>query len=123
MAEFNFPSLFVISQHLFHKNRIFLDVIIDDNLIFFIAYTFASVLFRRSVMKEADFLLHLGKRIKSLRLEKGLTQQRVASDCDFEKSNLSRIESGKTNPTALSLFKIARSLNICVSEFLTDTKQ
>ncbi len=67
-------------------------------------------------MKDVKFLKRLGKRIKILHLESGLSQQKVASECDFEKSNLSRIESGKTNPTALTLYNIANALHIEISK-------
>ena len=70
-------------------------------------------------MKESDFLICLGKRIRALRQEKGLSQQQLATDCDFEKSNLSRIESGKTNPTTLTLLKIANALHIEIFKLFT----
>ena len=61
----------------------------------------------------------LGKGIKLLRHERGLSQQQLARDCDFEKSNLSRIESSKTNPTALTLYNIANALHIEISKSYT----
>ena len=46
-----------------------------------------------------DELLRVVKYLKRVRLEKGLTVQELAYRCDMERSNLSRIEAGKTNIT------------------------
>lgn len=69
-------------------------------------------------MKEAKVLYKLGLRIKELRLKKGLTQLQLATDIGIEKTNLSRIERGMTNPTFISLFNIAKGLDIPVSELV-----
>ncbi len=68
---------------------------------------------------EKVLLKKLGKRIKLLRIEHKLSQQELASVCNFEKANMSRIEAGNTNPTFLTLHKIAKALSVSVSE-LTD---
>jgi transcriptional regulator with XRE-family HTH domain len=62
-----------------------------------------------------EFQKKLGKRIKTMREEKGISQQELASLCDFEKSNMSRIEAGRTNPTIGTLLKISYALNINVT--------
>ena len=65
-----------------------------------------------------DFQKKLGKRIKSLRELKGISQQELASFCDFEKSNMSRIEAGRTNPTVITLLKISKALSIKLTELI-----
>jgi transcriptional regulator with XRE-family HTH domain len=65
-----------------------------------------------------DFQKKLGKRIKMLRESKGLSQQELASACDFEKSNMSRIEAGRTNPTVGTLLKISDALLIKLIELV-----
>lgn len=47
-----------------------------------------------------------------------MSQQELASICDFEKSNMSRIEAGNTNPTFITLCKIAKAFNIPLKELL-----
>ncbi|MCH8905155.1 MAG: helix-turn-helix transcriptional regulator, partial [Bacteroidetes bacterium] len=42
----------------------------------------------------------------------------LALECDMEKSNLIRIEKGRTNPTSLTLLKISNVLNVRVKELL-----
>ena len=68
-------------------------------------------------MEHKPFILLLGKQIKKLRKEKSLTQQELAYKCDMEKSNLIRIESGRTNPTTKTLKTIADALDLKVKDF------
>lgn len=68
--------------------------------------------------EEAEYLKKLGKRIKSLRKEKGVKQVDLAYSCDIEKQSMSRIEAGNTNPSILLLRKISELLGVTVSELL-----
>lgn len=45
------------------------------------------------------------------RLEFGLTQKELAKKCGIKQSNISRLESGKSNPTIKFLQKIASALD------------
>ena len=67
-------------------------------------------------MGERELLIRVGKRIKTIRVEKKMSQQELATACDFEKASMSRIESGKANPTLLTLRKISSALDIHISE-------
>lgn len=60
----------------------------------------------------------VGKKIKTLREDKGLTQQGLADLCNFEKSNISRIEAGRTNLTLKSLLLISEALNIPIKQLV-----
>lgn len=60
----------------------------------------------------------IGKRIKLLRESKNIPQQDLAAQCNIEKSNLSRLEAGGTNPTIYTLYKIAEKLDISVSDLI-----
>lgn len=51
-------------------------------------------------------------RIKSIREEKNISQSELGAMCNFEKSNMSRIESGKISPSLITLFKISTALNV-----------
>lgn len=44
-------------------------------------------------------IAYISSRIRELRKEKHLTVQELAYRCDMERSNLSRIEAGRTNLT------------------------
>ena len=65
---------------------------------------------------------NIGLRIKQLRLQKDISQQDLAAQCNFEKSNMSRLEAGNVNPSAYTLLKIAKSLNIEIKEILDFTQ-
>ncbi len=67
-------------------------------------------------MEDKELLRTIGSKIKTLRELKGITQQELAAMCNFEKSNMSRIEAGRTNPTLLTLNKICLALNIELTE-------
>jgi transcriptional regulator with XRE-family HTH domain len=69
-------------------------------------------------MSDKEILKNLGKRIANLRIEKGFTQNELADLIDIERSNLARVEAGNTNPTYLTLLKIAIALSISVSELV-----
>jgi transcriptional regulator with XRE-family HTH domain len=69
-------------------------------------------------MEHKEQLKKLGARIKSVRMEMGLSQQELAALIEYEKSHMSRLESGGTNPTYLTLMKIATGLKISMSDLL-----
>jgi transcriptional regulator with XRE-family HTH domain len=56
--------------------------------------------------------LEVGKRIQELRIEKNISQQDLAAKCNFEKSNMSRLEAGKTNATLSTIQTVADALEI-----------
>lgn len=62
--------------------------------------------------------LAIGKRIKMLREERKMPQQDLAAKCNIEKSNLSRLEAGGTNPTLYTLKRIADNLEVCLEELV-----
>lgn len=67
--------------------------------------------------KEEIFVKAVGKRIKSIRLAKGIRQNEIAYRCNFDKSSYSNIESGKRNITLISLYKIANALDEPIESF------
>lgn len=71
-------------------------------------------------MTEPDLRNKLGQKIKILRLERKMTQNALAMECDFEKASMSRIESGQANPTISTLFKISMALEVHISELFQD---
>jgi len=63
-----------------------------------------------------EYLIALGKRIKEIRLQKKISQTEIAYRCGFDKSNYNTIESGKRNPTIISLLKISKALDISITD-------
>jgi transcriptional regulator with XRE-family HTH domain len=64
------------------------------------------------VSTDREFLQQMGQRIVTLRKERGLSQQDLAYRIGMEKSNLSVIENGKSNPQVLTLVRIASALGL-----------
>lgn len=70
---------------------------------------------------DKELLKLVGQRIRLLRKEKGLSLQDLAYHIGMEKSNLSVIESGKSNPQLLTYARIASALGTNLSFlFLVD---
>lgn len=69
-------------------------------------------------MLKFDNITHqnVGKRIKELRAEKNMSQQDLAAKCNFEKSNMSRLEAGRVNVTLSTLQKVADALGVKIIE-------
>ena len=61
---------------------------------------------------------NIAKRIKDIRRSKRLTVQEVAYRCDIERSNLSRIEAGRTNLTLKTICLICNALNVRISDIV-----
>jgi len=70
-------------------------------------------------MKKEQLQQKIGFRIKELRESKGISQQILAAKCNFEKSNMARIEAGRTNCTIFTLFKISEALEVSLSDVIT----
>ena len=66
-------------------------------------------------MTQSELNIKIGQKIRDLRESKKISQQDLSALCNFEKSNMSRIESGKTNVTVGTLLKICQALNISIS--------
>ena len=71
-------------------------------------------------MEKVEFQIALGKRIRQLREDKNLSQAELAALCNFEKSNMNRMESGKTCPSSFTLYKISIALEVKLSS-ITNT--
>lgn len=64
-------------------------------------------------------LKKLGEKIRKLRINKGLTQEKLAELAGVDPKTVIEIEAGKReNPTVNTLDKLAKSLNVSLSEIL-----
>lgn len=64
------------------------------------------------------YLKKLGGNIKRIRESKNISQVDLANACEFEKPNMRRIEAGNTNVTAKTLYKIAKALEVSITELV-----
>jgi transcriptional regulator with XRE-family HTH domain len=59
----------------------------------------------------------IGKRLRELRIDKGLSQEKFSFECELDRTYIASIEQGKRNVSIVNIEKIAKALNISVSEF------
>lgn len=62
--------------------------------------------------------MKLGEKIKSLRKSKGVSQESLASMLKINRNFLSRIETGKSEPTSSILKQIAEIFNVDLNSLL-----
>lgn len=61
-------------------------------------------------------LILLGQAIRNQREQLGLSQEKLAESCGFDRTYISMLERGKRNPSLLNLLKLAKGLQISVSQ-------
>jgi len=69
-------------------------------------------------MDKKKALVRIGMNIRKIRNEKNISQQDMAALCNFEKSNMSRIEAGRTNLTIGTLLKICEALEVKLADIV-----
>ncbi|MCD6019564.1 MAG: helix-turn-helix domain protein [Bacteroidetes bacterium] len=67
----------------------------------------------KKVEKDA-FVKRLGENIAAIRIEKKITQVKLAQLCKKQKQSISRLEAGQINPTAFYLHELAIALKVPV---------
>ena len=74
-------------------------------------------------MKDTDVLAGFSKRVKELRIKKGLTQQQLAELAEVEYKYIQKIE-GKNPPSLglLKLIKLIKALDVSFSQFFNFIK-
>lgn len=66
--------------------------------------------------KSTESLTLLGNKIKERRIELGMSQEKFAEKCGFDRTYISLLERGKRNLSYTNLLKVAEGLEISVSE-------
>ena len=65
-----------------------------------------------------QFTRRMGERINNLRRKRGQTQEVFASEAEITRQHLQRLENGTTNPTVGTLFRVAKVLDVPLSELV-----
>jgi len=66
--------------------------------------------------------MSVGKKIKSLREEKGMSQSELAKAVGYKtRSSITKIESGESDPSQKMLLKIANALEVSPSELIDES--
>lgn len=65
---------------------------------------------------EKQFFAALGRRIAATRKDKGFTQEKLAAEAGLDRVAIAYIETGKREPKVKSVYKIAKALDVSLSE-------
>lgn len=71
---------------------------------------------------EKFYLKKIGKRIRELRVQAGLSQEKLSFECELDRTYIGSVERGERNISVLNLKKIAKALNSDVP-FLLNSEQ
>ncbi len=66
----------------------------------------------------SEVAVTLGKSLKALRIARDLSQEQLAGEAELDRTYISTLERGLTNPTILTLSTICFCLKISLSELL-----
>src|SRR6266403_1613856 len=75
-----------------------------------------ATLHRVTPTPDGDFLLFLGKRVRQLRNQRGMTRKIVAREADVSERHLAQLEAGEGNVSIVLLRRIAEALNVSLKE-------
>ena len=64
-----------------------------------------------------DIKIAFGKRVKELRLQKGISQEKLANIAGLDRTYMTQVENGKRNLTIEKIRQICKGLNISLSDF------
>jgi transcriptional regulator with XRE-family HTH domain len=60
-----------------------------------------------------------GKKVRELRAERGYSQEGFAFECNLHRTYIGCIERGEKNITIVNIEKIAKALNVKISQLFT----
>ena len=78
-----------------------------------------------SSMEKSELLKKVGKKIQNIRLEKGMSQVDLVGliEGNIDTTNISRIESGRTNPTLHTPYRISKTLEVPHTDLVNFEKE
>jgi transcriptional regulator with XRE-family HTH domain len=65
-------------------------------------------------------LANFGNKVRDLRKERDLSQEKFADECGLHRTYIGGVERGERNPTLTTLKRIADALHISLDELLKD---
>lgn len=69
-------------------------------------------------VRDKVLIKRIGSKVRSIRLERKLSQEMLSYKADVPISQIGRIERGEINPTISSLFVIATALDVELKELV-----
>lgn len=67
--------------------------------------------------------LSFGHVLRTLRVNAGMTQEKLALEAGLQRNYISSLELGQKHPSLLTLFKIAEGLNMQPEQFLVKVQE
>ncbi len=77
-----------------------------------------KVLTKKEKLAKERFAKKVGAILQEARRKKGLTQEQLADKADFHRTYIGFMEQGVYSPNLYSLTKIAKALNVKLSDLL-----
>ncbi|MGI6644528.1 MAG: helix-turn-helix domain-containing protein [Bacilli bacterium] len=71
-------------------------------------------------MNEEKRLLKLGKKIREIRKDQGVSQLNLSLDAGVNRNYISDLENGRRNPSILVLYRLADALDVKITDFFTE---
>ena len=65
-----------------------------------------------------NFSERIGNRIRFIRIKNKISQEELADICGINKGTLCKLENGERDPSIPTVYKLARGLNVHVSDIL-----
>jgi len=111
----NSPSLETALQAIHDGFCDYLQKPVDENRLL---PTIECALSKRGIYLTTDQTIHkvIGARLRQLRREAGLTTQQLADRVGVTQSQISQVETGRSAASIVTLYKIARALNMSLGE-------
>ncbi len=67
-----------------------------------------------------DWAVVLGRNVRRLRRQKGMTQEELAFEAEIDLTYMGGIERGRRNPSLLVMVRIAKALSVSLPKLLSD---
>ncbi len=75
-------------------------------------------------MTNKDTILkNFGSKLREARLAKGLSQEALALELDFDRTYIGLLERGKRNPSLITIYKIVNRLEVDLSEIMASLEK
>jgi len=71
-------------------------------------------------LRKEEVLKKVGKRIKEIRISKGLTQVELVAKMEIttDPNNISRLEAGRSNITLFTIYRLSEALEVPMKDLL-----
>ncbi len=79
-------------------------------------YSFVTIINDINTMDEKTLFFKIGKKIQEIRESQNMTQDDLSAKSNLD--NIGRIETGNTNPTIRTLYKISQALKVKLKDLV-----